>query len=120
VKKRVFFLGFGVSAVLIAVCVSYACTHSAVVMAFDPTVRGWYVHQPTGYNACLLAFTVLNLPAVLLCVAIVSGIDTLVVLTAAQRTALTFGILITLSSGWWALVALWREKRGRTKVSAAH
>lgn len=117
-KKRVFLVGFGVSLALLAVCVWYALTHNAVVMAFDPAMRGWYVHQPTGYNVCLLAFTALNLPPVLLCVAIVASIEALVVLTAVQRAAMTFGILIVLSAGWWAIVAFWRAKRARAKVLA--
>lgn len=120
-KKSVFFAGFGLSLVLIALCMWYAFASPmsrGVLVAFDVANRGWYVHQPSVYNICLLTFALLNLPVVFGFWLILAVVDATVTLSAVSRAIVTFASLIILSGGWWALLARWRWKRDHAAVSA--
>jgi hypothetical protein len=118
--KSVFFRGFGISMVLIAVCLWYAFAspvRNGVVDTFDRANHGWYVHQPPVYNACLLALAILNLPVIFVFWAMLSAIEAVVTLSPLTRATVTFVSLILLSGGWWTLVAKWRGKRDRVAAS---
>src|SRR5258706_15900552 len=102
--------------VLIAVCLWYAFespVRSGVVDAFGRANQGWYVHQPPVYNACLLAFAILNLPVIFVFWAMLPAIDAVVPLSPLSRATITFISLIVLSGGRWALFGTPRGKRGR-------
>jgi hypothetical protein len=115
-KKPVFFLGFGISVLLIGVCVWYAFASPekrAILDAFDVRNRGWYVHLPSMYNFCLLTFAILNLPAIVVLWVILFVLDATMIVPAAPRAVVTFVLLISSSGAWWALIARWRGSRDR-------
>ncbi|MGA8806518.1 MAG: hypothetical protein WB973_01485 [Thermoanaerobaculia bacterium] len=115
-KTRVFVIGFGMSAILLGICLWYVFgspDKSAILDAFDVRNRGWYVHQPPMYNFCLLSFALMNLPAIVLSWAILSILDGMVSMSAASRAAITFGLLINFSFWWWTLITKWHGKRSR-------
>jgi hypothetical protein len=117
-NKRLFGIGFGVSLALIAVCIWYAFASPvsrSVLDSFDPAYRGWYVHQPAPYNLCLLAFAVLNLPAMLLFWPLFFAVEA-ATLSAAGRAAVSFALLIALSAGWWTILARWSARRAAKLV----
>jgi hypothetical protein len=115
-KRTIFHAGFGVSAMLVAVCAWYAFlspVRSGVLQAFEVSNHGWYVSQPPIYNLCLLAFTILNVPAVLLFWMVVTLIDSIVTLSACARAAITFALFVVASAMWWKLIAYWTERKRR-------
>jgi len=119
-NKKIFVVGFGISLMLVIVCVWYTFTPlggNGVLDAFDVANRGWYVHQPAAYNLCLIVFSLLNLPVILLYWGLISAIGRLWTLPAGTLAIITFASLVVMSGGWWALVAWWLRSRTAAQIS---
>ncbi len=113
-KTRTFLVGFGISAALLAVCAWYAFVSPqklTILSTFDPALHGWHVHQPGGYNACILLFAGLNLPAIVAAWVVISVLDSVTVLVPAIRAVAAFATAGIASSIWWLFLAKWRASR---------
>jgi hypothetical protein len=101
--------------VLLGVCIWYAFAspmRGAVLAASDPTLHGWYVHQPTGYNFCILLFSFLDIPAVIAAWVMMSVLDALVSLMPQVRATVAFATVGIGSAAWWRVVArlVWKVR----------
>jgi hypothetical protein len=113
-NKSIFLAGFGISVVLVAVCMWYTFASPlslGVLASFDVAHRDWYVHQPPIFNACVLTFAILNFPVILAWWGLQVTLDAIAALPPRTRAMVTFGSWIVLSGAWWALIAKWCDSR---------
>lgn len=119
-KKRVFFWGFGISVVLLAICAMFAFSsrwEDNFVLFFAKNAG--YVGSPAEFRYSYFAFLVLNLPALVVAMPCLYLLDFMFEVSGRARVIVVFVLLLISSFAWWwgaARVAEWWRRRSRTRV----